>query len=155
MAPLSRAASSARPRLGRAAALASPAARRAFRLSSEAREEGLHLIIVRHGQVHRVVRRPLPRCRPARPRTVSAARHPHADDIAHLAAALHRRVSSWPRDANVAAMAAQQGMDWTPLGFRMILENAFPAPLVVFCFSVHQSGLSRIHWGYGSDKKFF
>lgn len=45
-----RAASSARAR-GCAAALAPPpAASRAFRLSSEAKEEGLHLIIVRHGQ---------------------------------------------------------------------------------------------------------
>ena len=35
---------------GLAAALAPQAASRAFRLSSEAREEGLHLIIVRHGQ---------------------------------------------------------------------------------------------------------
>jgi hypothetical protein len=39
-------------RLGRtvlAPVHALPAARRAFRLSSEAKEEGLHLIIVRHG----------------------------------------------------------------------------------------------------------
>ena len=111
------------------------------------------------GEVHRVVRRPLPRCRPARPRTVSAARHPHADDTAHLAAALHRRVSSWPRDANVAAMAAQQGWDWTPLGIPNDFGKCVPGAIGCFLFlrapkRTFQNPLG-IGPSYGSDCEIF